>query len=147
VQLYLQRKESGASPQESNRYLYSLPYFRATGTTPAIFDLMDNGTIPQEAIGRVLRQELYIEHTKRPAWDYIKTHWPTIQNLGDMWIGNLVAASGQLPYSLRDDIIAFFTANLHGVADKPYARALETLDQLNEFRSRVSGDLVAWLNR
>jgi puromycin-sensitive aminopeptidase len=147
VQIYQQRKESGASPQESNRYLYSLPYFRAPGTTSAIFDLMDNGTIPQEAIGRVLRQELYIEQTKRPAWDYIKSHWPTIQNLGDMWVGNLVAASGQLPYSLRDDIIAFFTANLNGVADKPYARALETLDQLNEFKSRVMGDLVAWLNR
>ena len=25
VQIYQQRKESGASPQESNRYLYSLP--------------------------------------------------------------------------------------------------------------------------
>lgn len=147
VQIYQQRKESGVSPQESNRYLYSLPYFRAEGTTEAIFDLIGKGVIPQEAIGRMLRLELTIEHTKRPAWNYIKTHWPTVRNLGDMWTGFLVAATGQLPYNLRDDIVSFFNANLQGVADKPYARALETLDQLAEFKARVSGDLVAWLNR
>ena len=144
VDIYKARKESGASPQETNRYLYSLAQFRQPETIDAIYALMDDGVIPQEAVGRVLRQQFGLPHARLRAWEYVKTNWPTIRNLGDMWTGFLVELTGRLPSNLRGDIVAFFDANLQGVAEKPYARALETLDQLAEFKQRIGADLIAW---
>ncbi len=147
VDIYTTRKDASASPQETNRYLYSLADFRKPDIMSRIFTLMDDGTIPQEAIGRVLRQMLALNHAQVPAWNYIKANWPTIRNLGDMWTGFLVEMTGRLPSTLRSDVVSFFDANLQGVADKPYARALETMDQLAEFKQRIGTDLVAWFKR
>ena len=47
---------------------------------------------------------------------------------------------------LDSHAVAFFDKNLNGVAEMSYARALETLDQLAEFRSRTRDDLLAWFN-
>lgn len=147
VDIYKTRKAEGTSPQETNRYLYSLAMFRKDETVKAIYDLMAEGTIPQEAIGRVLRQEFAMSFTKVAAWNYMKENWGTIRNLGDMWTGFLVESTGRLPSNLRDDMVSFFDENLQGVATKPYARALETMDQLTEFKQRVGADLVAWFKK
>jgi hypothetical protein len=64
-----------------------------------------------------------------------------------MWTGFLVEMLGRLPSAYRDDIVTFLDANLNGVAEKPYARALETMDQLTEFKQRVGADLIAWFKR
>ena len=40
--------------------------------------------------------------------------------------------------------MAFHDAHLAGTAPKTYARALETLDQLAEFKERTREDLLAW---
>jgi hypothetical protein len=147
VDIYTTRKEAGASPQETNRYLYSLAEFRHDALINRIFSYMDDGTIPQEAIGRVLRQQLARQHAKVAAWNYMKENWTTVRNLGDMWTGFLVEMLGRLPSAYRDDIVTFLDANLNGVAEKPYARALETMDQLTEFKQRVGADLIAWFKR
>jgi hypothetical protein len=61
-----------------------------------------------------------------------------------MWPGFLVDATGNLPAEKRDDMVAFYDANLNGVAEMSYKRALEMLDQMAEFRARTSEDLLAW---
>jgi puromycin-sensitive aminopeptidase len=147
VRIYKARRSASASPQESNRYLYSLPAFEAPELVDATLGLLDNGTIPQEAIGRVLAAMLNLQHSKLAAWNYMKTHWAVIRNLGDMWTGRLVETTSQLPGSQRADMVAFYGAHLQGVAEMSYARALETLDQLTEFKARTRDDLVGWFKQ
>jgi hypothetical protein len=144
LQIYLARRDGGASPQESNRYLYSFPKFEAPELVEATLGLLDDGTVPQEAIGRELRLMLSQPHTKVPAWNYIKSHWEKIRNLSDMWVSFLVEATGQLPASLRADVVAFYGEHLQGVAEMSYARALETLDQMAEFKARTRDDMIGW---
>ena len=106
---------------------------------------MDERVIPQEAVGPTLRQMFAQRHTQLQAWDYVKKNWGAIRaTLGDMWTGRLVEGTGSLPADKREDVVAFFDKNLNGVAEMSYARALETLDQLAEFRARTRDDLLAW---
>jgi puromycin-sensitive aminopeptidase len=144
VEIYKARRDGAASPQESNRYLYSFPEFEAPELVEATLGLLDDGTVPQEAIGRVLRVMFSLPHAKVAAWNYMKSHWDKIRNLGDMWTSFLVEATGQLPASLRRDILVFFNENLQGAAEMSLARALETLDQLAEFKARTRDDMVGW---
>ena len=133
------------SPEETGRYLFSLPEFRPPELVDRVLQLMDEKVIPQEAVGPTLRQMFSRRHTQLQAWDYVKKNWTTIRTtLGDMWTGRLVEGSGQLPAGKRDELVAFFDKNLNGVAEMSYARALETLDQLAEFRARTRDDLLAW---
>jgi hypothetical protein len=106
--------------------------------------MIDEAVIPQEAILPLVRQMLGQRHARLAAWEYIKREWDKLQGIGQLAFGFLVEATGQLPASLRDDLVAFYDAHLNGMAPKSYARALEAMDQYAEFQARTRDDLVAW---
>ncbi|MFL5735080.1 MAG: M1 family metallopeptidase [Chloroflexia bacterium] len=148
VETYERRRDASASPQETNRYLDSLTEFRPPELVEHVLELVDEKIIPQEAIGPTLQQMLGQRHTRLQAWEYTKKHWSEIRTtLGDMWTGRLVEGTGNLPADKREDMVQFFDKNLNGVAEMSYARALETQDQLTEFKKRTRADLLAWFSK
>ena len=148
VDLYEKRRASGGAPQEAQRYLYSLPAFEKSELVKRTLELLDEKVLPLEAIGPTLRIMLSKRYSQLEAWDYLKKNWSVlVDSLGDMWPGFLVDATGQLPARMRGDMVAFYDANLNGVAEMSYRRALETLDQLAEFQDRTRDDLLAWFKK
>jgi puromycin-sensitive aminopeptidase len=147
VSIYQKRKASGAAPQETNRYLANFHHFRAPDLVERTLGLMDERLIPQEGIGPVLARMLAERHAQLMAWAYIKSNWKLINDLGPMWAGNLIEAAGQLPAPLRADFVAFCEANAKETAPMSYARALERMDLLAEFKTRTRDDLIAWFQR
>ncbi|HUP26967.1 MAG TPA: M1 family metallopeptidase [Chloroflexia bacterium] len=144
VKIYEDRRAAGASPQETNRYLNSMPNFRKPELVKQVFQLLDDQVLPQEARGPLLRTMLAQTHAQEEAWEYLKKNWVALRSLGDMWTNFLVAATGYLPASRRADMVEFYNKTLNGLAEKSYARALETLDQQEEFKQRTKDDLVSW---
>jgi puromycin-sensitive aminopeptidase len=145
VAVYKQRRASGASPQETNRYLNSFAFFQAEEQVEQTLQLIEDKTLPQESVMPLLSQMLGKRHAQLAAWGYMKEHWASIFELGGIGLGGLVESTGQLPASVRGDLSAFFDANLHGEAQMSYERALEAMDQLEELKTRTRGDLLAWL--
>ena len=147
LETYLQRQKNASSPQERERYLYSLPFFRPRELVERIFTLIDERTLPTEAVIPLLRDMLGRRHTQLTAWEYIKGHWSFIATLGSLSVPSVITATGSLPISQREGLEQFYEQHLKGVADQSYARALETMDQLAEFRARTKGDVVAWFKK
>jgi hypothetical protein len=147
LQIYQERRDAQATPQERDRYLQSLLEFRDVALVERTIDLLDRRVLPQESAGPLLMGMLGRRHAQRPAWDYIKSHWAAIQQIGSFLTPYLVETSGQLPIELRDDIVAFYDTHLNGVAQKSYARALETMDQAAEFKARTREDLIGWFKQ
>lgn len=145
VDIYQARKASSAPPQEVNRYLYSFPAFRSPELVAQTLSLLDEGIAPKEALGQFLFRMFDARHAQIAAWEYFKTNWPTIKEMG-MGMSGLIEYAGQLPASMRADLVAFGEAHAKGEADMAYAKALETMDLLAEFRDRVKDDLLNWLN-
>jgi puromycin-sensitive aminopeptidase len=144
VQTYEERRSAGAAPELTNRYLYSFPAFEDPALVERALGLLDGGIIPQEGMMPILRIMLSQRHSQVAAWEYMKSHWERIEAIGGMTASSLIEAAGQLPAEKRDEIVAFHEAHLSGVAPKSYARALETLDQLAEFKARTREELLAW---
>ena len=145
VEIYDKRRASGASPQETMRYLNSLPDFEAPELVDNVFRLIDTKVVPQEAVGPFLRTMLAQRHSQVRAWEYTKENWTKLLNsLGEMWPGFLIEAAGYLPASYRSDLVNFYEQTGNGTADKAYARGLETMDQTAEFESRTKQALVNW---
>ena len=146
--IYEERRQAGAPPQLSQRYLYSLAMFEDPKVLARTLDLMAAGRFPLEALGPMLRLMLDERHAREPAWAYLKERWRDVrERLGDMWTGFLVEHSGNLPSSYRSDMVRFYDANLKGVAQQSYARALEALDARAAFEARAAPEIAAWLTR
>jgi hypothetical protein len=145
VNIYQERKASGAPPQEVSRYLYSFPAFRAPELVTQTLSLLDEGIAPKEALGPLLGRMLNARHSQVAAWEYLKTNWSTIKELG-LGGPELIKGAGQLSFSMRADLVEFCEAQVKGVADMAYAQAVETMDLLAEFHSRIKDDLIEWLN-
>ena len=147
LEVYQERRAAQSTPQERDRYLYSLLEFKAPELVQRTVSLMDQRVLPQESAGLLLRSMLGRRHAQRVAWDYVKSHWEAIQQIGSFLTPPLVEASGKLPAELRDDLVAFYDSHLNGTAQKSYARALEAMDQTAEFRARTRDDLIGWFIR
>lgn len=144
VDIYQERKASGASPHTINRYLKSLSEFRDPELISQMLSLLDEGIIPSEFTIPGLREMLKERHSQLVTWEYIKNNWEKINKIG-MGGSPLIKYAGNLPYSTRNDFVEFCETHVKGVADMSYAQALETMDQLAEFQDRTRDGLTEWL--
>lgn len=148
VREYVQRRDAKAPPTLTGRYLNSFAHIRDPALVRRALGLWEQGVLSQESVGPLLRLMLLRRHAQTPAWETLKARWRNVrEELGDMWTGFLVEHTGHLPPALRADVVAFYDANLEGVAQQSYARALEMMDQKAELQARVHGELVAWMRR
>ena len=146
VQTFVARKQSGATPQEVSRYLHTLSAFRVPELTRRTLDLIEQGSIPQEAIASVLSQLLMGRHGQETAWTYFKSNWSGLRDrVGDMGLSRVVEAVGRLRGAHREDIVRFFEKNPPAGAERALLRALERLDQSELLRQRVTTELRGYL--
>ena len=145
VNIYQERKARGAPPQTVTRYLYSFAAFRPPELVRQTLSLLDEGILPKEAVLPLLYQMLEKRHSQIAAWEYIKSNWQTIKEIG-IGSSEVIKDCGKLPFSMRSDLVEFCEANVKGRADIAYAQALETMDLLAEFQARTKQDLAMWWN-
>lgn len=145
ARVYDERRKAGASPQEQQRYLNNLVHFRDGALVQRLFRLMDDEFLPAESIGPLVRLLLQERHSKEAAWDYLKANWSKLrERIGEQWLAMLIEYVGQQPAHRKGDVVAFCTANLKGIGEQSYKRAMETMEQESEFRARTRADLLAW---
>ena len=144
VNIFRERKNNGATPQETDRYLNSLPYFRSPELVEQVLQMIEKEVLPQESIGPTLRMMLQLRHAQVSTWEFIKSHWETIPSLGLTWVEGIVGSASNLPIEWRPDFVKFMDEHLEGRAQMTYARALENMDQLAEFKERTREDLLDW---
>lgn len=140
---YRARKASGQPPQVSMRYLYTLAEFKPEALVARTLSLLDDGTVPQEAVGPVLGQVFGSRHGRYAAWAYVQRTWDALRvRVGDMGLSRVVEAVASLPYAERAAIVAFFEAHPPTGAERALARALERIDEREELRRRVTPGLL-----
>jgi hypothetical protein len=144
LETYRARRDSGAPPQTTLRYLYTFAEFRPDPLVARTLGHVDEGTIPQEAASPVLGQLLGMRHSQLACWSYVKRSWEGLRRrVGDMGVSRVVESTGALPHPLRADVVAFFEQNPPLAAERALARALERMDEREELRTRVTAELVA----
>jgi len=146
VETFQARKAADKTPQEVARYLHTLSQFRLPALTDRTLNLIIQGTIPQEAVSAILSQLLSFRHSQQAAWEFLKQHWATLrERFGDMGVSRVVEAIGRLRASHRDDVVRFFEQHKPAGAERALLRALERMDQSEQVRQRVTGDLLTYL--
>ncbi len=145
VRIYRERRDGEATPQQADRYLFSLVAARGPELVEATLELCFDGTVPKQSVGPMLTRMLHEPHAQELAWQAIEDRWDWIrENLGDAWTTRIVEATGQLPPETGEQATAFLEANLDGIAQEAFSRAREQLVQNAELRERILDDVAGW---
>lgn len=144
LETYQSRRAAGQPPQVTMRYLYTLAEFKPEALVARTLGGLDDGTVPQEAVGPLVGQVFGTRHGRHAAWAYVKKSWDSLRvRVGDMGLSRVVEAVASLPYTSRADIVGFFEAHPPAGAERALARALERIDEREELRRRVTPGLLA----
>jgi puromycin-sensitive aminopeptidase len=114
LSIYEQRKNSGATPQQTSYYAQALAAFTQPELVARTLTLLEGDTFPFITMGGLIGNLLTQPRTQVATWEWIKSHWAMLETRAPMFIPPLVQVSGVLPPSLRGDVAAFWGANLHG---------------------------------
>ncbi len=142
--IYEQRKSGAFTPQQMQRYAVAFSRFEQSELAARTYDLLARDYFPFQYLASIAATMMAQPRTAASAWKFMKRFWPIIQERAPFVSPFVVEFSGQLPPSLRADMVAFWEASLEGEHAGPFARAVEQLDQRAELLARSQGDLASY---
>jgi puromycin-sensitive aminopeptidase len=144
IQIYQQRKAAGAPPQVTERYVASFPRFQQPELVARTLELLNGDLFPFQSMLGIMAPMLFQPATQVATWEWLKSRWSYLEEVGREILPFIVQFTGQLPGSLRADLVAFFAERLHGEYQASQAQALEQIDQTEELKTRTRPGLLAW---
>ena len=81
------------------------------------------------------------------AWNFVRSHWEKIQNLGGAFAGSAIAdATGSFcDVGMRDEVKDFFTAHHEPASERTLKQSVERMDYCVDLKAQQGGPLAAWL--
>ncbi len=145
--IYERRRAGGFSPQQVERYAGIFGRFQQPELAARTIGLLEGDTFPFQAMTQNMATMLSQRPTQRLAWDFLKAQWPVFQQRAPFITPFIVEFSGSLPPSMREEVVAFWDATLHGEHAGPYGRALERMDESAKLLSRTREGLTSYFDR
>ena len=146
---FLGKFKRAQTPQEEQRYLYSLAGFRDAALFRKTLQLTVNGEVRTQDAPYLVRSLLMSVHARELAWQFVKEHWETMERqyplggLRRMCEGITALATP----ALETDVREFFTSRNISLGGKTLAQYLEQLRIAVAFREREAVGLATYLSR
>lgn len=144
---FLARFRAATTPQEEQRYLYALAGFRDAGLARRTLERAINGEIRTQDAPFVVRSMLTSADTREPAWEFVKTHWDTMDRLYPKHGMRRLAegVTGLATPALEADVRRFFDEKKPQFGGKVLAQYLEQLHVAVTLRERERASLHTYL--
>jgi len=146
---FLRRFRGAATPQEEQRYLYALAGFRDPALLGRTLERTVNGEIRTQDAPFVVRTLLMSVHGRERAWEFVKTHWDTMDRrfpkhgLRRLFEG----VTGLATPALERDVHAFVRERKITLGGRTLEQYLEQLRVAVALREREGARLAAYLGR
>ena len=144
---FLRRFRAAKTPQEEQRYLYALAGFRDPALARQTLERLINGEVRTQDAPFVARGMLMSVDTREIAWDFVKTHWDTMDRLYPKHGMRRLAegVTGLTTPELDADVRRFFDAKKPQFGGKVLAQYLEQLHVGVTLRGREGAALTGYL--
>jgi puromycin-sensitive aminopeptidase len=146
---FLKRFRAATTPQEEQRYLYALAGFRDVGLARQTLERATNGEIRTQDAPFVVRSMLMSVDTRELAWEFVKSHWDTMDRLYPKHGMRRLAegVTGLATPALEADVRRFFDAKKPQFGGKVLAQYLEQLHVAVTLREREGAALHTALSK
>jgi aminopeptidase N len=145
---FVQKMKNSITPEEHNRYLYALTYFRDPALVRRALELGISGQIRNQDspyfIGAIMQDEV----SKKIAWDFVRNHWNQV-------IAQTTTGSGQAIISgtgnfcdanTAQQVRQFFSVNKVIAAERTLKQTLEKISGCADFKRLQQTNLSSWLS-
>ncbi|MBI5627882.1 MAG: ERAP1-like C-terminal domain-containing protein, partial [Candidatus Rokubacteria bacterium] len=147
---FVEKFKSARTPQEEQRYLYSLAGFRGATELSRTLEKTINGEVRAQDAPFLVRTLLTSVYAREPAWEFVKANWATMERhfpaksgLRRMCEGITALATPEL----EADVKEFFASRKIDLGGKALEQYLEQLRVAVAFRAREGATLEAYLSR
>ncbi|HSB78259.1 MAG TPA: M1 family metallopeptidase [Candidatus Methylomirabilis sp.] len=145
---FLERFKTAKTPQEEQRYLYSLAAFRVPALLRRTLDFTLSGEVRSQDAPFLVRSLLMNVHSREMAWTFVKENWevmehryPSLSGLRRMCEG----ITGLTTPELEADVRQFFASRNVSLGGKTLEQYLEQLHIAVVFAGRDGVDLEGYL--
>ena len=145
---FLDRFKSAKTPQEEQRYLYSLAGFREPELLRRTLEFTLSGAVRSQDAPFLVRSLLMNVHAREMAWAFVKEHWEVMERQYPSLTGLRRMCEGITALSTREleaDVRAFFTSRNVSLGGKTLEQYLEQLHIAVMFAERDGANLAAYL--
>jgi puromycin-sensitive aminopeptidase len=147
---FLEKFKNAKTPQEEQRYLYSLAGFRQAAELSHTLEKTINGEVRTQDAPFLVRMLLTSVYARELAWEFVKANWTTMERqfpaksgLRRMCEGITALATPEL----EADVRGFFSSREIDFGGKTLEQYLEQLRVAVAFREREGATLEAYLSR
>jgi len=145
---FLQKMKSSSTPEEHNRYLYALTYFRDPALVKRALELGISGQIRNQDssyfIGAIMQDEV----SKKTAWDFVRTHWNQVAAQTTTSTGQAIVAgtSNFCDADTAQQVRQFFSVNKLTAAERTLKQTLEKISGCADFKRLQQTNLSSWIS-
>jgi len=146
---FLKRFRAAATPQEEQRYLYALAGFRDPALARQTLERAINGEIRTQDAPFVVRGMLMSVDVRELAWEFVKSHWDTMDRLYPKHGMRRLAegVTGLVTPALEADVRRFFDEKKPQFGGKVLQQYLEQLHVAVVAREREKAALSGYLSK
>lgn len=141
--------QNAKNPEIKVGALYMLGMFENPELERKALDFAGSEKVRKQDAMFVYAVALQNDATRNLAWDYVKNHWSTIQNLITPELGGALAGSTGAFCSAdaRDDVQQFFSTHKVPSGEQAVKHAIERINGCIELRSQQEPNLQKWLQQ
>lgn len=144
---YLKHLKGAKTPEDHDRFLYSLAMFSDPALLKRTLDFALSGEVRIQSAPFLIAAVLQNPAGRPATWDYVKTHWAAVAaKVPAFGGGALVASAGDVcDAASRADVESFFATHQVPAAERALRQARESMDQCIDLRLQQESKLAAWL--
>jgi puromycin-sensitive aminopeptidase len=145
---FLDRFKTAKTPQEEQRYLYSLAGFREPELLRRTLDFTVSGEVRTQDAPFLVRSLLMSVYAREMAWDFVKGHWEVMERLYPSLSGlrrMCEGVTGLATPELEADVRTFLASRNVSLGGKTLEQYLEQLHIAVVFAERERPDLDEYL--
>lgn len=135
--------KEAATPQEQDRYLYSLARFRGEKQIRKALEMVLNGEVRSQNAPFLLRELLLNPYGRTLAWQFTKERWTEIHEFFPMQlvVRMLDGVTGLVTTELQSDVHAWFKSHELSFGKKTLDQHIEKLDNAVALMTREQNTL------
>jgi len=148
---YLQKFQTGKTPEERDDYLTALAEFRKPDLARRFLTFALSDAVRTQDVWKPMRALLMNSRTQEVAWDFIRKNWQTLRKRsGSVGAQRIIQATRALWLpAWREEVGNFFSApeNRVEAATRALTQTLEFMEIGIRFKTTQQPALAAWLEK
>jgi len=143
----LNRLKTARTPEETFVYQQTLASFSDPQLLQRTLEFAISPDVRSQDSLLVITRVMQNPLGQKVAWDFVRSHWGKIENLGGPFAGGIIAqaTSSFCNAGMRDEVKDFFDTHHAPASERTLKQSLESMNYCVDLKAQQQNQLASWL--